>query len=508
MADFWNSIIDQGNKLGNELNKNAESLGDMVKGMKDEVIKGTSIIAKTKNSILQFPVYITNSGIRANEAHLFAKLLERVYASYVQNVLSLNKIQSEEDLKNLKFIDKIHTNIKESTIYHNAFYEPIDEFDRILKEGTTNTIHVGNIQIHFEGTRLTPWQNRNLIMESIRLSNEPLAGFYFEDKKPASSKVEDTTEEKEIPDTVLTDEMLNRLKGTLTVDELKDRIKAAPRGMHTKLGNKDVEIFYRTNKDGEEEFFIPRRKQVTRTSIIERKDRDKTIAAAEILRDSDIKKINGMLPYGIKCTFRVSGELNAADVEFLIGVKTIMHLVDIKDLKNDLHNILEGNMKKLRKIKYKTGEIGFLDYWFNISDIKRDAAKRLNVNTRWISTLKKLANYNKASGGMFKSLAEVMNSNLPIPNASLIISKMEIDDIKDSIGIDLGNVDTANKLMNQLFLICFMVVDHSAGTMRVLLNGDKEWDTQAIGQIDADLSKIDNSAALKDLGKMLFTKGR
>ena len=41
---------------------------------------GRSIIARARNSVLQFPIYITK-GVRVTEAQIIAKLFERVYTS-------------------------------------------------------------------------------------------------------------------------------------------------------------------------------------------------------------------------------------------------------------------------------------------------------------------------------------------------------------------------------------------------------------------------------------------
>ena len=41
-----------------------------------------SIVARARNSVLQFPVYVTQ-GIRVDEAHVISKLFERVYTTLV-----------------------------------------------------------------------------------------------------------------------------------------------------------------------------------------------------------------------------------------------------------------------------------------------------------------------------------------------------------------------------------------------------------------------------------------
>ena len=74
--------------------------------------------------------------------------------------------------------------------------------------------------------------------------------------------------------------------------------------------------------------------------------------------------------------------------------------------------------------------------------------------------------------------------------------------------LDLEEVSTAQRLSKALFLICIMIVDGSAGTMRVLMTGDSNWDTQAISQLDSEIAKMDNSSAVKELGKLIYTPRR
>ena len=47
------------------------------------------------------------------------------------------------------------------------------------------------------------------------------------------------------------------------------------------------------------------------------------------------------------------------DVKYIIGIKSVMHLIRTQDLVEDLPELITGNIKTLQKVRYKTGEITF-----------------------------------------------------------------------------------------------------------------------------------------------------
>ena len=575
----FQDMINQGKELGDDIHSKAKFVRDQAEDIRKSRGKkadNTSIIARARNSVLQFPVYITNSGIRVNEAHLIAKFLERMYASYVQQVLSQDRIRSEEDLKDMAFLKDIHVNFKESAHTPNKYYTPIDEIDRMIKESTYNKIYGEGFIAEFKHVEIT---DPYYISECKRLMHEPLEGFKFEkfkklgigggtynsedekddeeesediskaeekkdDKKKAEEnkpeeKAENKTEEdkdskkadskkpgpnqqaytKDDNKTVTNIEKTRIPDKEYSVEDLKDftedpdiqqKIKRAPNGYSVKIDGKSVKVYHKKDKNGRDIFFVPGKDKTATLSVTGYNSRDKSVGLPEILKDVEIKKINGMLPYAIKCSFRVSGTNHMADIDYLIGVKTVMHLVDMKALAKDLPSIMEGSLPGIRKIRYKMGELSWLEYMFDLKGVKKDAAKRLNKSSKWLSTLKRLANAKHATSDISRDLAEIMDaeSGLPLPNASLVISKNEVDEILEKTGIDLTNPDVVVKLMEKIFLLCFMIIDGSAGTMKVLMEGQTAWDVQALAQLDAEKNRMDSSAIMQELGKMVYGNRR
>ena len=235
------------------------------------------------------------------------------------------------------------------------------------------------------------------------------------------------------------------------------------------------------------------------------------VPAPKMLRDPEIKKLNNMLPWTFETTFRVRDKKNGVnyDAHFIIGVKTVMHLIRIKDFEDELRDIVTGDVKGLQKVRYKTGEIKFMDYVFNFKGLKADAAKRVNYNKKWVTTLKRMADFNKVSGASFRKIHDTAKGfgvapDTAIPNATMILSESDIVNLTNTTGIDLGEVSNAKRLAKSLFLIGIAIVDPSGGKMKVMFpDSDNDWDIQSLATIDAELAKTDNSRLMRELNRMV-----
>lgn len=558
----WEEINDDPDTTADRVISKGHMINDEIGGKIDKKIKdanvkrdsrtiktGGSIIARSRNSVLQFPVYVTQS-IRVNEAQIIAKLFERVYASYVQTALAQNPVLNEDEVNNLVFLKNFHTNIKESSEYeiYNEYYEPIDDIDAIMKESVYNRIQLTpTMSVEF---KVLPEGNQNIYNENTRLMHEPLHNLSYlseagsdrshtaiasnktttqktdvrmtEDdiRNIALKNVKFTEDEREVygkSDKVLRDAAHaqnpnSKKKEQEAFDDMKNDRARAERKVQAQVDKFKEEIKAQndpTNKkkrnyyyDGKS--FIMRNQTVSSTLTAASVE----VAAPKLLRDVDIKKLNGMLPYTIEATFMVRPKDSANlayTVHFIIGVKTVMHLFNVKDLEGDLQEIVTGNIKSLQKVRYKTGEIKFVDYVFNFKGLKADAAKRTDYNKRWISSLKRLADYNKLKGTGYKGLNdEIHKGKMPIPNGTMIFSQSDVAILKNSTGIDIENVSNAKRLAKSLFLISVCIVDPSAGSMKVLFpDSDSDWDIQSLASIDAELAKTDNSQIMRELNRMV-----
>lgn len=570
--------------------------------LKNNKLNTSSIIARSRNSVLQFPLYITQT-LRVNEAHIIGKLFERVYATFVQVVLAQNPIISEDEANNLVFLNKFHTNLREAAeIVTNKYYEPIDDMDAIITESTFLRQQLTeNCSVEFKV--VPPSEiDKNLVLENARLMNEPLAGFMYlreaiekEEEKAkknvnTSSSTENTSngttsrihrtlndnEVREIAidnanlskdEKAVLNSSLNDLKDMAEVEagrkpvepkkhqftdvngktadqnfaaayaqyekdlvdynnkydkalkQLKNRHDSAQDKVDKAIQSFKDDIQLGKHKDKYSIDSSGRIERIdksnnntnitkTSTSITPIRDElaQKAVDAPKLLRDADIKKLNGMLPFTIEATFRIrTAEKLDRDVHFIIGIKTVMHLIRSEDLVEDLPELVTGKIKSLQKVRYKTGEITFKDYFLNLKSIKADALKGIQYGKRWINTLKRLSEYNRANGSLLNKPAKLIaRGNVPIPNGTLILAQPDVTMLTNRTGIDLSLISNARRLAKSLFLIAVVIVDSSAGTMRLFFpDRDTDWDVQSLASIDADVAKTDNSSLMRELNKIV-----
>lgn len=505
------------------VNKGSEGINkkmdEILTGMAPHRYGTRSIIARSRNSVLQFPVYITNT-IRVNEAHIIAKMFERVYTTYVQTALNANPVVSEDEVNDLLFLKQFHTNLKESgDLLFNAYYEPIDDIDQMMTEAVFYQEKLSDtMDVVF---RWIPCSDTTLINENTRLLNDPLSGLdYLQEAKEDKVQLNSTDKKTEIHKELINEAEFKTMarqqlpaadrNDSSKVDAKIDEIKKMMREDYENAGKQGYKKHFTTGKfvyDGKQYYQI--KDKITQTNsgqeVLKQKEKPEEPLSVPRLHDTDVKKINGMLPYTIEASFRVKPKEGASYVvRYLIGVKTVLHLIRPQDLAEDLEGLITGDIKSLRKVKYKTGEIKFNEYLFDIKNIKKNAAKRIDSNKKWINSLNRLAEFDKLNGSLLKKPAELLNGEIPIPNSTIVLSQTDVAMLLNETGIDLGQLSNARRLAKALFSISLAIIDPSAGTMKVMFTDmGSDWDIQSIAAIDAEVSKTDNSAILKELNKII-----
>jgi hypothetical protein len=192
-------------------------------------------------------------------------------------------------------------------------------------------------------------------------------------------------------------------------------------------------------------------------------------AARPNIDNMEIKKANEITPTNI------SVELNYTDPDsnqfvkrnITFGVKCVAHLLESDDIEYYLPNTVVTRTPIMRAIQWTSGEIKFFrDFMFSIDEIKKTATKAADRNNFWwrkLQTLSKTASARPFLYGLRKGTAKV---SAPIPTATMVITKENVDNIKHRHGIDLlANPGFVKKVMANFFLMTFIIVDESIETV-------------------------------------------
>jgi hypothetical protein len=186
----------------------------------------------------------------------------------------------------------------------------------------------------------------------------------------------------------------------------------------------------------------------------------------------DTKKMNDMSPTLVKAMIKVRDNNNVYDKPIQFGVKCVTHPLDSEDIIYYLSDTVRDNSKFFRLIQWTTGEIKFFrDLVASLDSVKRTAINATNKNTFWWRKLKSMSQDN-----LLRRLM-VGKKGTPIPTATLLISKQDVDAIKNRYSIDILNTPKhADTIMKKFFLLGFVIVDEASQIAYLYNEVSKDYD--------------------------------
>lgn len=194
----------------------------------------------------------------------------------------------------------------------------------------------------------------------------------------------------------------------------------------------------------------------------------KTETRKNIFIDSDVKKANELAP--TMMTVRILKPMgdSAKYIDFIVGVKAVIHPVATEDMTNHLINVLQNHGTLFNLIRWTSGEISlFKDMIFQIDQIKTEVGETQAGSSLWWSTLKNI----KAT----QRFRKYTGSDPILPNATFVISMEEVDYVKANFGFDILKDGSAKKIMNEYGLLQFIVVDTSSELVHLMIDGQDKY---------------------------------
>ena len=245
------------------------------------------------------------------------------------------------------------------------------------------------------------------------------------------------------------------------------------------------------------------------------------VKAPQAIKEGDIQKLNTMKPLLMNVALNVvdnNGSLSRP-IEYIIGVKTHSRIVDAEILPEVAEYPLEEMNKLTRKAKWRAGELKFFkDSVFRIQQKKQTAVDSRDSRRKWYRRLYELAHLKgdapatavvsgKSLVGAFikDKQGKGKLANGMIPNATMIITKADVDNIKMKTNIDLLKGSTATKFCNELFLIAIVVIDNDAESLKILLPDlDNDYEIHSLAAVQKQISMLDTSGTkTRDMFKLL-----
>lgn len=252
---------------------------------------------------------------------------------------------------------------------------------------------------------------------------------------------------------------------------------------------------------------------------------DARMKTPQMLDETKIQKLNTMKPLMMSVDLNVVDENGSLSrpVSYVIGVKCHTRLIESNILPEVAAYPLKEMNNKLRKIKWRSGELKFgKDLLWKIGSKKQTAVDSHDKKRKWYRRLYELSHMSgdglaaasvkngkspwanwwqdKLTGGYNKNVGHGL-----IPNATIVMSKSDVDNIKREKDIDLLSGSKASKFCKELFLIGLVVIDDDAESVKVLLPDlHEDYDVMSIAAVKKQLAQLDTAGnKTRDIMKLL-----
>lgn len=404
-----------------------------------------SVIRGAKDATFQFPCLISDT-IPIDLANTLVATLDRRYADFTQTWISLHPFMDMSlDPTPMSYLKRLHQNMSIESV--NEFEDNGEILDSMMKET-------------YNGEKLL-YMNKNKTFGVLFSSPDRVSREMLESHKEYLNEYMSQFDLKPIMEA--DDEEIEQT----TAYDLANSI-----------------INGKINKLNDEQ---------RNTKLMQSRN-----AEAPKLLDRDVKKTNDMTPFGIQVRLIAKNEKNefVQYIDFIVGVKAILHPVKSDDMINNIQRALQNKSVFFKFLRWTSGEISLIkNIILNIDDIKFDAVNRANNKSPWFSSLKRLK----------RRKVGVHDLTVPhalIPNATIVISSYEADYLENNMGINIRDPKLARKVLQQLFLVSFIIVDEGTGTINILDDGDSEFQTYALETLERQNSLTSNKLG-REIGRMI-----
>lgn len=400
-----------------------------------------SVVASAKDATFQYPFLISDTN-PIDMATAAVQMFDRVYAEYTKTYLSVNAMYDMTlDPTPTDYLRKLHQNVK----FEMAGMDDVNELSNTIRGW-----NAGEYELYLnESSGYGILFNRaNKGLDKVMASN-----------RKALESVLDTLDLQPFTAMEADDDVRTPMGG---VGDLADAIVTG-----TAVKNAD-----------------DRR----RGSLMD-SDRGKHPQLA----DRDVKKSNDAMPYAINVRLVAVNDKKefVQFIDIVVGVKTIMHVIPSDEMVENIGRAIQNKSLIFKMARWTSGEISLVkDIILNLSDIKEDAFNRQKKNP-YFAALKKLR----------RRKFTLRNGTVPtglIPNATIAISRNEVDALKEQYAVDVMDSTIAKKLIDSLFLMAFVIIDEGSDTVSVFYEDSGSFETYSV-----DVLQRENRAAQKQVNKMI-----
>lgn len=217
----------------------------------------------------------------------------------------------------------------------------------------------------------------------------------------------------------------------------------------------------------------------------------------DLLKDNDVKKANEIVPSLLHIRVKQATANGVLPIDFIIGVKATLHPVTANDMIFNMTKSITDKGKVFNFLRWTTGELSLVkDLILGLGETKENLKAQYDKKaSAWWNLLR--------NRKILARLSKWGRSNPILPNATIVISQEEADYIKANSHFDFLDADNAKKVMNDLGLIQFVIVDPSTEVAHFLIDGQKDFETYTFNSIERE-----NGNSQRQFKEMLKLAGK
>lgn len=238
---------------------------------------------------------------------------------------------------------------------------------------------------------------------------------------------------------------------------------------------------------------------------------DKTGLRVEKVTPARLKEVNEYQPIYLDATrrylIRNSKDNGAAsqpfESRFRFAVKEVAHTISSTDAVKALTSSSKNSNFLSMVVRWTSGEIKlFSDLLLKVNDA-RDRASFQSKGGRSLNTLN---SYNQVDyiQRQFATMGKGSAKNRVIPNAALVVTRDDIEEVRSKSGIDmLYNTGAVTKFMASYLLVDFIVVDEPADVVYIFDVSSRSFDKYSLSSLSDLVMGLDSGSANRgaDLNK-------
>lgn len=422
--------------------------------------KPTSISKAASEGTLQFPVLITRS-LDISTLNTICSALERQFASFAQIAMTMDQTANIKE-GGKGYLRKFHQNA-------GIKYDMNDLSNDILaitkESGVTAVIESVTANGATLKVKVSNQEQLASVLESLELN--PLNKKFNPKNLMVLEKASKGSKSKGGANITEIDQQYN-VSGDMAERDIVQNNTPGTYNMTYTNHNIDEKI----------------NKNINQSSV---KDR-KVFNGHNILRDNDVKKSNELVPTTMHIRVIIVNDAEEAvdTVDFIVGVKAVMHPIKSEEMIENVYNGCRQNGPFFNFIRWTTGEISFMkDLILRVNETKLDVYNRSAGASHWWMALKRRKNMARLRNKVF----------LPgglLPNTSIVMTMEEVDYIKTRYGYNLMDERVVDKVMNEYFLLSFVIVDMAGEIAHFMFDGQTSYQSTTFDGLRRETSNQNN----------------